>query len=617
MPSVSEKQHRAMEAAAHGHSTLGIPKSIGQEFVAADSAENDCAGIIFRAPGPLFLLLKRSDTGEWNQPGGHLEDGESAEEAAVRECEEEIGGCPAGKRVALRTTSLHRGSGEYTTFLQDVPAPFKPKLNDEHVKWNWSALENIPNDTIPALKETLRLISGTELDIAKRIQSGHLFSPQKVENIFLFDVRITGTGTAYRPAHDEVVYRPPENFLTEEFLERCHGLPLVFEHPDSSILNTDEFRQRSIGTVILPYIKGEEVWGIAKVFDADAAALMQTSHVSTSPAVVFRDAGSTESVDVDGKSVLIEGKPSYLDHLAICEVGVWDKGGEPSGVNLSGVQDMDEENKVPAWADALMKRMDSMHERLDSFEKKDERKDASKKDESEETAHKAAEELDKKKEEKDDAADKKDCDAREDSEEEAKKEERQAKELEKLASEEREEGEREKREDSRKDSKEEKMDSVSRAEVEALRRQLANMTKPLTAADREALAKAQARADGVGQLFGMEITPPLHGESPIDYRKRLAAKFQKFSGKFKEAKLDSIEGPTFDVVEEHIYNDAISAGRSPTHQKAGVLIPMTRRDSAGREITTFEGDPMAWMQHFMSPGAVARIDRTQIVKGAR
>lgn len=38
MPSKSEKQHNAMEAAAHGHSTLGIPQSVGQEFVKADKA---------------------------------------------------------------------------------------------------------------------------------------------------------------------------------------------------------------------------------------------------------------------------------------------------------------------------------------------------------------------------------------------------------------------------------------------------------------------------------------------------------------------------------------------------------------------------------------------------
>jgi len=39
MPSKSGKQHRAMEAAAHGRSTLGIPKSVGKEYVAADKAK--------------------------------------------------------------------------------------------------------------------------------------------------------------------------------------------------------------------------------------------------------------------------------------------------------------------------------------------------------------------------------------------------------------------------------------------------------------------------------------------------------------------------------------------------------------------------------------------------
>lgn len=36
MPSKSEAQRRAMQAAAHGKSTLGIPASVGREFVAAD-----------------------------------------------------------------------------------------------------------------------------------------------------------------------------------------------------------------------------------------------------------------------------------------------------------------------------------------------------------------------------------------------------------------------------------------------------------------------------------------------------------------------------------------------------------------------------------------------------
>ena len=37
MPSTSEKQRKAMQAAAHGKSTLGIPKKVGKEFAAADA----------------------------------------------------------------------------------------------------------------------------------------------------------------------------------------------------------------------------------------------------------------------------------------------------------------------------------------------------------------------------------------------------------------------------------------------------------------------------------------------------------------------------------------------------------------------------------------------------
>jgi len=44
MPSVSKKQHNAMEAAAHGTSTLGIPKSVGQEFAAADKGRSFADG---------------------------------------------------------------------------------------------------------------------------------------------------------------------------------------------------------------------------------------------------------------------------------------------------------------------------------------------------------------------------------------------------------------------------------------------------------------------------------------------------------------------------------------------------------------------------------------------
>ena len=37
MPSVSDKQRKAMHAAAAGKSTIGIPKSVGKEYAYADA----------------------------------------------------------------------------------------------------------------------------------------------------------------------------------------------------------------------------------------------------------------------------------------------------------------------------------------------------------------------------------------------------------------------------------------------------------------------------------------------------------------------------------------------------------------------------------------------------
>jgi hypothetical protein len=37
MPPVSERQRKAMWAAASGKSTIGIPKSVGKEFASADT----------------------------------------------------------------------------------------------------------------------------------------------------------------------------------------------------------------------------------------------------------------------------------------------------------------------------------------------------------------------------------------------------------------------------------------------------------------------------------------------------------------------------------------------------------------------------------------------------
>ncbi|MGN6148818.1 MAG: NUDIX hydrolase, partial [Rhizomicrobium sp.] len=142
MPPVSEKQRRAMYAAAEGHSNLGIPKSVGGEFVGKDAEESPqlAAGVIFIAPDGGVLLLCRSAQepnygGHWALPGGKGEPGEMPWEIACREAEEEIGSANKHAWIGEPTIAdeVTTPTGMvFTTFVQPVRYRFTPELDAEH-----------------------------------------------------------------------------------------------------------------------------------------------------------------------------------------------------------------------------------------------------------------------------------------------------------------------------------------------------------------------------------------------------------------------------------------------------------------------------------------------------
>lgn len=297
----------------------------------------NAAGVMIMAQGKV-LLLHRLDDDTWCFPGGHQEPGEEPENTALRECFEEIGDQDVGElKFWIRRI---KDGVDFTTFVAKAGYRFAPDDDDEHDGHAW--IDPVkPGVTLhPGVKVALDKLSMDELDIAEAMAEGELSSPQVYGNLFLFDIRITGTGLAYRRDREEFAWRDAGLYMTERFLRRCNGLPVTIDHPqDKPSLDTEEYRERAVGSVFLPYFKGQEVWAIVKIHDRTAAALMQDEQLSTSPGVVFREATSTnETIELGGgKALLIEGKPALLDHIAICEQGVWDKGGDPAGVNIEGI----------------------------------------------------------------------------------------------------------------------------------------------------------------------------------------------------------------------------------------------------------------------------------------
>lgn len=57
MPSQTPRQHRAMEAAAHGKSKIGIPKKVAQEFVSADAAKAPAKPVNHEGRAKLASLM--------------------------------------------------------------------------------------------------------------------------------------------------------------------------------------------------------------------------------------------------------------------------------------------------------------------------------------------------------------------------------------------------------------------------------------------------------------------------------------------------------------------------------------------------------------------------------
>jgi 8-oxo-dGTP pyrophosphatase MutT (NUDIX family) len=294
----------------------------------------EAAGILLMTEDQQILLMRRQGrdhAGEWAFPGGGLEEDETAEDAARREFIEETGSAYEGN--LMDWTRRIKDGVDFTTLVGRVREPFIPTLNPEHDLYVWATRDVARTLPLhPGARVAIDRFDMDELGIARAMMTGDLVSPQPYANMLLVSLRITGTGYAYRAGLAEHVWREPSLYLNDEFLQRCNGLSVIWEHPKKRLLNSREFSKRIIGAVMLPFIRDDEVWGIARIYDEESIRELSSRQWSTSPGVRLQMSFPTKLSD--GSRLLIEGKAAVLDHVAICEQGVWDKQEEPYGVDV-------------------------------------------------------------------------------------------------------------------------------------------------------------------------------------------------------------------------------------------------------------------------------------------
>ncbi|WP_447782112.1 NUDIX domain-containing protein [Enterobacter asburiae] len=522
------------------------------------------SGIMFRQ-GKYVFLIQRSDDGTWCPPGGTVEPGELAIDAARREVLEEVGYQYDGPLTP------HSVYGDYLTFRAEVPERFEAKLNDESLAAGWFHIDDLPKPLHQPFAEMLAQQALNETEVAALIADGTLSSPQFFINMWMFAIRVTGTGVTWRSADQQMAFRNPDDYLTPEFLQRVAGVPLIWLHPEKNKLDSDEFAKRVIGTLTNSWVADNgEVWAIARVYDAEAAEIMATRQLSTSPTVTYSEMQDS-IIKIDGQPLLVEGSPVLLDHVAICEQGVWDKLLAPTGVKSDSIpneaEKMDEEKIVALINKAIDARMAKADSEAADLKAKADAEEAAKKEKADAEAKEAEE-----------------AKANADAEEKAAKEKADAEAKEKADAE---EAER---------MAKEKADSELRQQIADLR---SRIPTELSDEERNEVADAQVKADSVFSCFGKRAPVPLSGEKPMAYRRRLMIQLQEHSPDFKSVDLSSIaDSALLSVAEKTIYADAQKSASLSVGP--GMLREIKRADATGRQISTFEGDPAATWAPFQS-----------------
>ena len=100
--------------------------------------------------------------------------------------------------------------------------------------------------------------------------------------MYLWALRITGTGVTGAPSSGSTPIAHPKIISLTSFSPGAQACRLS-GGTLKNVLNSEEFAARTIGAIAFAGSGGDEVWGMARIYDTDAAVNLSTRQLSTSP----------------------------------------------------------------------------------------------------------------------------------------------------------------------------------------------------------------------------------------------------------------------------------------------------------------------------------------------
>ena len=256
---------------------VAIAYANARKSASDEKDDSNLVSFIVYTDDEKILWLRRTKDNTWGFPGGHVEEGESAIEGAIRESKEEI--C----YVPKSGLSLIFEDGDVRLFGCNDGC-FDPTLNDEHDAFLWATIEDAPE---PLFKK----ISDEMEEIAEQAQSNSAMDKRDYDTNGWFEIKdnplsvvgvypYMGRSISADCIQDRLygVYRSESELSSQDCIDSFKLIPWIDDHvmlgnEDAGLTPSEQKGvQGVIGQDV--YFDGTTLKGNIKVFSEAMANLI-------------------------------------------------------------------------------------------------------------------------------------------------------------------------------------------------------------------------------------------------------------------------------------------------------------------------------------------------------